>query len=266
MQKYNKSFSNRILNQSMYKFSSKSNLLLKDKIVAYNNGINWRIVPLDIFLRYPVLHDKYFENDKNIGIPITIAVCPFTLASCVFEGTYYPSEYLLHSSLVLTDIESNLLPIITGHSINPNGDSNKIKRWECKIKIFRNAISDYPDCQFINININLEKSILEDDYYYNNIIEFPNKRNFIDESNIHPKTLVHILQYKSSKTLSQKNVIIVGSDANPTIPTGFDVRKSGLLDYIKIMEFKLKEKSSFMIPILWFSYKNFYPNAKIIQL
>lgn len=263
MQKHNLNLVERILNENNYEYINKSELSLKDNIVSYYNGLNWRIVPLDIFLRYPVIHDRYYEEEDTNGEILTIALCPFTLACCAFLGKYIPSEYLLNSSLVLTDEQNNLLPIISGYSTNPDNESTKIKRWECFIKIFRNAISDYPDCQYISLKRELLPPIINLNYYRNEDIIYPIN---LPNNNIHPKTLIYVVQYKSSKTLNDKYSIIIGHDANESEPTGYNMKESGLMKYIDLMKFKFSEKSAFMIPQLWFSWFAFYPNAKLIQL
>lgn len=265
MQKHKYNFNERILEENKYEYTYKSNLTLSDKIVSYYNGQNWRIVPLDILIRYPIIYDKYYNDDKIDNI--TDSICPFTLACCSFIGKYYPSEYILNSSLILTDKEHNLLPIVSGYSTNSNNETIKIKRLECNIKIFRNAISDYPDCQFINIKDKLKTPIINLDYYFN--------KNFIFNYNIiynnttkkiHPKTLIYVVQYKSSKSLKDKYSIIVGKDANNIEPTGYNTKKSGLVKYLESMKFKFNEKSAFLIPQLWFSCFPFYHNVKIVYL
>lgn len=263
MEKHNLDIKDNVLDEKNYTYSNETNLLLKDKIVAYYNGLNWKIVPLDIFLSYPVIYDKYYNEDSN-GKRVTIAVCPFTLVTSMFEGEYYPSEYLLNSSLILTNKQNYLLPIVSGFSNDPNGGINKVKRWEVSIKTLRNAISDYPDCQFLNLTESPIKKVINDDYYYNSNLLF--KVTNMTKDKIHPKTLVYVIQYKSSKTLNDKYSIIVGKDANTLEPSGYNIKDSGLLKYIEKMEFKLREKSAFLLPILWFACGNLFPNAKIIKL
>lgn len=264
MEKHNLNITDRIIDESMYSYTNETNLSLHDKILAYYNGLNWRIVPLNLFLSYPVIYDRYYKEDLEEN-SVTIAVCPFTLSASMFFGKYYPSEYLINSSLVLEDDKNNLLPIVTGYSLNPDGESKKVKRWEVFIKIFRNAISDYPDCQYIKLSINNHyNTLLDNDYYLNNNILFDNKNN--NEYDVHPKTLIHVIQYKSSKNLEDKYSIILGRDSNPDEPTGYNVKDSGFSKYIEKMESKLGEKSAFIIPMLWFACKNLFVDAKIIKL
>lgn len=263
MLKHNLKLSDRILKKSDYIYKNYTDLSLKDNVVSYYNGLNWKIVPLNIFLEFPVIHDLYYEEDASTGEIISIAVCPFTLASSAFLGEYKPSEYLLNSSLVLTDNKNNLLPIISGFSTNNDGKLLKIKRWETFIKVFRIALSDYPDCQFIIPTIKLQSSIINTDYYKNENIIYPINQ---PDNYIHPKTLVYVIQYKSSKTLKDKYSIIIGHDANESEPTGYNTKESGLSKYIDMMKMKFVEKSAFLISQLWFSWFAFYPNAKIIQL
>ena len=271
MQKHNLKLSNRILGEQDYKYSNTSQLSLKDKIVAYYNGLKWRVVPLYIFLSYPVIYDKYYNEENNLNIPISICVCPFTLASCIFEGKFIPSEYILNSILVLTNEKNILLPIITNYMTEADNTLTKIKRWQCSIKLLRNAISDHPDCQFMIPKINLDKQIINKEYYNNNKLLFSNemlfKNNSYEEKNkIHPKTLVHILQYESVKTLGEKYTIIIGLGKNIEEPSGYNIKESGFNGYLEEYDFKLKEKSGFIIPILWFPCLNIYPILRLFIL
>ncbi len=255
MLKHNFNLKNKILNQDTFEFLNETNLSLHDNILAYHDGLNWKIVPLDTFLNYPVIHDKYYGDNDEI-IQISVSCCPFTRATCIFEGLYYPSEYTLYTSLVLTDSSNNLLPIVSGYCTTPNNTTFKVKRWETFIKTFRNALSDYPDCKYFNSKINLDKHVVIKQKYTNENKHF----------DIHPETIVQILQYKSSKTLSDKYVIIIGHDANALEPTGYDSKKSKFYNYFQNMEHKLEEKSAFIMPIMWFACSYFFKNAKVIKL
>lgn len=259
MEKHKLNIIDKIITPNMFHYDNFSeNITLKTKIVTYYNGIKWIVVPLDILLSYPIIHDFYYDAENDKKISITIAVCPFTLAACAFEGEYRASDYVLNSCLVITN-NNTYFPIITGNI----GDDNKIKRWELEIKLFRNAISDHPDLEFLILKSKSNHPVLDKTYYVNDKILY---KTVYSTDTFHPKTLVYLVQYKSSKTLKDKYTILVGHDASSSEPTGYNLKKSKLYDYIEKIEFKLREKSGFMIPLLWFSYKSFFPNAKIVYL
>jgi len=255
---------NRYLTNSDYIFENTGELSMKDEIFAYHDGLKWKIIPLDLLKRYPTIHDKYYDDTNDTTYPITISLCPFTLVCSVFMGLYVPSAYLINSTLILTNIDGDLLPIISGYITNPDGDIHRAKRWECFIKTFRNAITDYPDCLILKKKDgNMGQYIVDPKYYIDSGLLYMVPKS---PDMVHPKTLVYVLQYKSLKTDSNKYTIIIGKDASMEKPSGYNSKESGILDYINNMHFKFSEKSVFMMPILWFSWINFYPSAKIIQL
>lgn len=264
MIKHNLDIGNRYLTTKDYIFDNTGDILMKDEIFAYHDGLSWKIIPLNLLKKYPVIHDQYYDDISDTTFPITVALCPFTLVCSVFAGLYIPSEYMISSSLILTNSKGDLLPIISGYSTNPDGETHRVKRWECFIKIFRNAITEYPDCLYLKKNNDTNiQYILDSKYYVNNDLLYSAMKS---PDMVHPKTLVYVLQYRSLKTGNDKYTIIVGKDATIDFPTGYNVKDSGIMEYIDSMHFKLNERSVFIMPILWFSWINFYPYAKIIRL
>jgi hypothetical protein len=86
----------------------------------------------------------------------------------------------------------------------------------------------------------------------------------------HPKTLVYIIQYKSSKNITSnvedKQTIIIGSSASKTSSSGFNLIENQITTYFQSSEQKIIEKHGFVIPCLWFICKSLYPSAKLIKL
>lgn len=265
MIKHNLDIKDRFLTTDNYESKTDLNydVELSDKIVTYYNGSVWRIIPINTMLIYHVLHDYYTEINQESNVEkkqiITIAVCPFTLMTAVFEGTFYPSEYKLNDSLLLTNNSGVMVSILTGQINNDEKCSDctdKISRHASGIKIFRNALSDHPDCQYV-LAKNLTKPILNPNYYTTNI---DNKQN------IHSMTLVRIIQYTSSIDMSHKYTVLIGHDANSQNASGYDMEKSGFNKYIDTNKDKIEEKNGFIIPCMFMAINDLIPNAKIIYL
>ena len=62
----NKKLEHRILKNPLFINNPNKKLKLSDPIVLYNDGANWKLIPLNIFRMYPVIHDVYYEmrNDN----------------------------------------------------------------------------------------------------------------------------------------------------------------------------------------------------------
>jgi hypothetical protein len=254
----------RILEQTNYIFSQEfPKIKLMDPVVSYYNGINWKIIPLDILLSYPVIHDKYTRviDENQHVIDITLVLCPFTLATCAFEGKFYPTEYVHNSSLVIKNDLNDHVSIISSEIIDGNKERT-FKRFEAEIFLFRNAISDHPDALYLKtIGAPLD-TILPGKYYTDNSLIF--EPSYLPK--FHPKTLVYLLQYKSSKTGNYKYTVIVGKNASKKEISGYNNHDAGYYKYITESQNKITEKNGFIIPMLWFAWKLFFPNAKVIHL
>ena len=87
-----------------------------------------------------------------------------------------------------------------------------------------------------------------------------------DQHLVHPKTLVYVIQYKSAKSNEEKTSILLGRNMDKTTVTGYDIKKSGLLEYLGKHGHKIINKSGFVIPCLWYVAKNNYKYAKVIYI
>ena len=75
----------------------------------------------------------------------------------------------------------------------------------------------------------------------------------------HPKTLVYLIQYKSSDN-KIKNTIIISKSEN-----SFNLIESKIDKYFENYEQQIIDKKGFIIPMLWFIH-NTIDNHKIIEL
>lgn len=260
---HNYNLKDKILDTDNYTFhrNPPSTYGLHDKVVCYFDGFSRKIIPLSISLSFPIIYDIYTTAGEQVK-DITIALCPFTLTSAVFEGKFTATENIENSCLVITD-GNNTFSIL--NSFNVSHKTGTITEFEVDIKILRNVFTEYPDCKYMSISDKVMiKPILNLEYYENNNTFDNNKLNF--EYEIHPKTLIYLIQYISSKDQSIKTTAIIGRDATKKKVTGYDVVKSGIYNYIMTYDEKIKQKFGFTIPLLWFAVKLSFPNSKIIYI
>jgi len=267
------------------KFSNNINLDITDTIMAYNDGKVWKIIPLDVLLRYPIIYDKYYDrtNTKKgryIISDITITYCPFSGCGIVYFGKFVPTNKVYNNNIVLTDKNNNMLVQMTGAPVA--GFNNKqlkpieyefLRREEAKIFILRNAISKYPDCLFLIHSTNIEP-IVEHNYTKNKKIMYPLK---YTSAKYHPKTLVYGIEYKSyyveNLKFSSKNIendnkysVIVSDDASKDKINSRNYNKTKYNIYFSKMMDKIRDRSGIIIPAYWFAWYNMFPNTKVIKL
>jgi hypothetical protein len=267
MEKHNIDFSNRIIIEPIF-VDNLPNIALSTKILTYYNGDNWNLVPLEFMAKFPVIYDVFIDHtDNDNKINITIVCCPFTCVSCTIEGYLTVSDYCINGVILMKDADGDLFDILNNKFIDGKLNDTKLKpkRWETEIKIFRNSLSEHPDCKFI-IEKNMKElnSVVPNNYLDSDVILFGKKNSYI--GTIHPKTLVYVIQYRSNKTGNIKHTIILGKESNKINPTGFNTKESGYLQYINNATDSIRHKNGFVISILWFAWESFYPKAKIIYL
>jgi hypothetical protein len=254
----------RILYEKDYYFVTEfeSNIGLSDNILMYNSGDQWKIIPLSVALSYPIIYDTFSISNENYKV--SIILCPFTLRATIVKGIFEVETYN-DTKMIIKDKDNNLMPINLGYTIDTNYIIHSNKRIDIKISNLRTAIINYAnDSLFMKTNKNIIiNPILNEEYYTNNIDMFNNE---LDEGLIHPKTLTYIIQYKSHKNESEKTSIILGKDCNKNSVTGYDLKKSGLFEYLKKYETKIINRSGYVMPILWYIAKEDYPDAKVIYI
>lgn len=246
-----------ILNNNNYKFVSDPPMSLKlsDQVIIYNIDDQWKIIPLIISLIYPIIYDSGY----------TIVVCPLTLRSVVFKGTFILHDYQENRMILKEPInEDALVAIDLGYKIDKQYLIESNRRSEVKISTLRCALMFAPDSLFLEVThkFSPNNTIINIDYY-SNLNDL--SHNKID-SLIHPKTLVYIVQYKSFVTGEDKVSILLGKDANKETITGYDVRKSGLFDYLNKYKRKIINKKGYTIPMFWYMAKNSYKISKIVYI
>lgn len=272
MQEHQLDFSGRILKNSETQIQiSISNIKLNTKVLIYYNGSDFIAVPFNILEIYPIIWTKYIEYDseqKVIGeSDISIVLCPYSMTSCAIQGNMLISKYIENNVIVLQDDKGELVDIVYGNY--KSRQSIKPKRWETKLANFRSVMSMYPDCKILEIaktKKQLNPMLNLNDYLKTETILFPLSKTF--ENIYHPKTLVYVIQYKSSKTLEEtsKVAIIIGKNSSKKQSSGFNFIESEIYQYFESFEKQIIEKQGYVISALWFVCSSIYPNAKIIDL
>lgn len=236
------------------------NLNLIDNMVIYNNGVSWRIIPLNIMLRYSILYDYYYiENKKYL---VSLIVCPISLRSVLLKGKFVFKQYN-ETQLILQESEThNILPIDLNSKIDDNFIVSKTKRSEVKILTLKNALLLIRDFIYISVNKNKIKKHMHK-IYYSNLLDNNNNKII---SEFHPKTLVYVVHYKSFKTKKDKYSIIIGKDISKTKVTGYDILKSGVSDYLNNYQQKIINREGYTYPCLLYVALNEYKTSRIIYL
>jgi hypothetical protein len=263
MQVHNYHLEDKILatDRFIYNRNPPSEYGLYDKVLCYFDGHDRKVVPLRIALSFPIIYDKYIGQDNKL-YDMTIAICPFTLAAAILDGKFVATGHVKDSCLVITN-NKDTFPIINSYQYVLK--TKELKSYEADIKILRNVFTEYPDCKYMVIQNDVELvPIVNNTYYDDNALLFDIDMN--PSNQFHNKTLVYLIQYLSSKDQSLKSTIVVGHDANSSSVTGYNVVESGIYSYLVRYESKINQKFGFVMPILWFAWKSFFPESKIIYL
>ena len=215
--------SSHYLENNDYEFTKKiPKINLFDVVVVYYSNENRKIIPLYIFMEYPVIID---DN-------ITIAVCPYTLSCAVFEGKYYPTKYLYNSCLVL---RNRILGLCQDGTLGLCQDGTKIiSKTDRLLPIYYHT---YLDTEKIIIRHEIEIKTFKNSMSQNiDALYFKTKKKINKEYKIND-SLLRVIQYKSSKSNDYKYSIIICKDnsgseyedldttqkQNSCCPCGFDM-------------------------------------------
>jgi len=237
------------------------NIALSDPVLCFNNLNEWIIIDLDVFLKTPIIWTKIYQDTKEIDA--SIVVCPRTLRSSVFEGKLKSIKYQ-DDRLILEGTEKSLIPIDLNIAVDINSELELSKRYQIYIQTLRNALVDYYDIKYLHPTKKINKYVINKNYLSNRLDEYDNE--ITSELQFHPKTLVHILQYMSTKSNHRKITILIGKEANNIDYKGYDNKKSGFDDYLIHFSDDIIKRDCFIIPILYYKAIKIYPSAKIVIL
>jgi len=275
----NKSIKNRIIKHPVFTNVSNKHLNVNDVVLLYSDGKNWKLVPLNIAMMYPIIYDLYYEqnikhNDLDLIIPISVIICPFTLYSLILFNRVELYDHVYNNNLVVNDKKHIYVPIVNKTyeiaSVDAVNDMDEVKdvyvrRSEVRIMTLLNALKEFPDCLYLDVK-KIKHIYLVDgltiDYYKNDIIYYP----YTINNKYHPKTLVYIIEYKSSKTNQYKFTVIVPKNASRDNIGTYDFVKNGFHKYYNKMIEKMRNKGGLIYSCLWFAVEGLYRDVKMIEL
>jgi hypothetical protein len=269
------SLKNRVLRYPSFSTQTKLRnfISLQDNIFLYNDGRIWKIIPLSVAQKFPIIHDHYFEkiNDQNqVGrtFAMTISICPFTLFATALFGEFIPIDKVYNNNIVLTNKNNEdqiLVPIINNLYSKETGtiSDELTRKLEVRFMTLKNAITKYPDCEFIDQEISHPNSLVDSHYLKNDQIIYPAK-NFSDK--YHPKTIIYVIEYKSKKTGEYKYSLLVSKDVKKIKANKADIDINGFEIYLDHMGNKIREKGGLIYPCFWFAWDGLFPQSKLIKL
>jgi hypothetical protein len=255
-----KKIKKRILDKTDYSFHSMEQYELKldNKIVLYNNGSRWRVIPIRICLSYPVIYETYSHEDEQYDV--TIVVCPITLRCVMLKGKFKFNSY--DGYRMILEGDNDLMPIDVNYKINDKLVVQENRRMEVKIVNLRTAVTSATDAEYMKCDKKVSP-IIKISYYLNKKDIYKNP---LPQGNIHPKTLVYIVRYESISAKKERYVILLGRDANNDKISGYDVTKSGLNNHLIKHRSKIINKDGYVMPMLWYLAKEVYKDARVILL
>lgn len=220
IEKISNNMKNLTITRDDYEFMSDHNMSIKlsDQVILYNTGNQWKIIPLIIALSYPIIYDKH--EDENDSYDITIAVCPITLRTALFKGTFVFETYNDVTMILKEKKSNNLIQIDMAYKIDKEYVIEQNKRSEIKIMTLRNSLVFAPDVKYMIVEKNIKIKPVLDISYYSNTEDIEGKK--IDLL-IHPKTLCYVIQYKKLEG-DEKIKIVLGKDAHQSLVTGYDLK------------------------------------------
>ncbi len=249
------------LNLNDYKFERdhNDNLKLTSRVVIYNSGDTWKVIPFDVCLSYPIIYDVYSNDEETFNI--TFIICPITLRSIYLKGKFEFLTYDESCRMILREIDDkeSLIYIDIGTKIDKKYIIQTNKRSEVKITTLRNALTFLPDAYFLNLNNNKNIKYVIGNEYYQNKLDINMKE--INGGIIHPKTLVYVIQFKGVEE-EHKVIIILGKDISSENVTGYDAKQSHIFDYLENQKTRIINKEGFIMPMLWHTTKIAYPTAE----
>ena len=205
MELYKKKILSRICDKNDYMFiinDMQKYYSLSDTVIYFFNGIGWNIIHCDDMLAYPILYFDYWLEKEQKTVTNTLVVCPLTMRCIIYKGIIKIID-IVGDQLHLYNVDTNDTFFINNHT------NFHIKRFDVKMSFLRECYTVVSDPQFILIN-NKKKSIIKKTYYMDRLDYMGNTL----YTALHPKSIVYIIQYMSSKTQQSKYIVLLGNDIN----------------------------------------------------
>lgn len=257
--------SDRVLKNPIFTNKSDNTLKLSDYVIIYNDGHDWKIIPYNIILQYPVIHDNNFsDNNDDSNKKLCIVSCPYTLFSAIYFGQYSPNNKIYHNNIVLSDDNKKgryLIPILNNlYNITDDKPIDKIvQRKETKIMTFRNAMTYYPDFLYLDTNnVKKLKPIVPENYFNKDELTYDIPKITNKFKN---KQIIYIIEYKStnSNEIFKKTVIVPRKN-------NLDWKDNGFGEYYEQMMEEIRDRGGIIYNCFWFAWNSTYPESKVIKL
>lgn len=254
---------NNILNKNDYVVTNTvPDIELNEKVVAFNDGINWHAISLKLMYMYPVIYIAFNNSKTGIVTQMSLLLCPYTCFTAVFDSTLsYKNDSITQDEngfIKVVDENNNDIDLLDGSFVK-NKTKENIKRIEVNLMTLRDMVTLYANIKFIVLTKNnkLPNPIINLSYL---------EEKLGSEHVIHPKTLVYVIEYKSTKNEEYKQTILIGSGASYDNSSGFNINKNGITKYMNVNDTKIRQRSGFIYPIMWFVAKKMFPDANVIKL
>jgi hypothetical protein len=210
------------------KYSAYPTISLDSKVIAFDAGIRWHVIPLDIMQKHPIIYDKLMDK-TNKEVDVSITRCPYTSTIVIYEGKMKLGD-TENNNIILKKNGSNIQQL-TGECSKKNGNCF-VRRWEAYVMTLSNVLHELTDCEYL-INETDGDTICE-----------------IDTSD----EMVGLSYESSDINIGQKYFAIVSDDFIK------------IKEYISQFHEKMTKKNGFLIPTRIDTWMSFHPDSKKIKL
>lgn len=218
-----------------------------DLCLAFYDGINIKILPLNIMFIRRIVHDVIYVDNKKVNISITYS--PLTGSPIIYEGLWKFSGLLYNNNDVLVK-DDNLLIQILGITVSGKEIGTMPNRWSVILIPFNKIYT--PNCLILHGEINDEYNYdmdLYKKYISNEFIKYPIDK-ILNENN--KKDIVYVVNTKNSKKMSRskKNIYVIVNKKS--------IKDKKNIKYNKDIDTFIFDKNIFIIPMYNFASYSFF--------
>ena len=234
-----------------------------DLVIVYNDGIDWKLIPIKVLNMYPIIYDYYYEkihlnrssqNTKEKKIFISITYCPFSRTLRILKGKFRLSGEIYKNNIILVDDDENKIIQLSGKYVNT---SKTLFTYEVNMIEFSKSLKSYQDIMYLSTMKNREayvsKNYLNDDHP-----QFPLNAT----SKLKNLKLAYGIDYISKKMTTS------GNNEHKTIllipPNEIDFEL--VQNYIDKNYTKIVERRAIIIPTSIATWMSHFPNTHVIFL
>jgi len=205
-----------------------NNLDLNTMVVAFDAGIRWHVIPVDIMKSFPIIYDKLTDETEKV-VDVSITRCPYTSTVVIYEGKF-TNEDKKNGNMTLKN-NKTIIQQINGECLDKKPCF--VRKWEAYVMTLKNVFNELTDCEYLSNGLDNAVIVQEEDTS-DNIVG---------------------ISYDSSDIEKGIKYIAIVSD---------DFVK--IKEYISQFYLKMTKKNGFMTPSKLDTWMKFYPNSKKINL